>query len=128
MQHKAQRCYFKQNNLDVLLLGRRRADGNFVGRGDNIYMDSKGVSRYSPLADWSHEQILAYIHYHKLALPPIYDWKNGYLCGTHPWPARQWTGSEQNGWQEIYDIDKDIVITAADKLESARIFLREVQV
>ena len=128
VQHKAQRCYFKQNNLDVLLLGRRRADGNFVGRGDNIYMDSKGVSRYSPLADWSHEQILAYIHYHKLALPPIYDWKNGYLCGTHPWPARQWTGSEQNGWQEIYDIDKDIVITAADKLESARIFLREVQV
>ena len=128
VQHKAQRCYFKQNNLDVLLLGRRRADGNFVGRGDNIYMDSKGVSRYSPLADWSHEQILAYIHYHKLTLPPIYDWKNGYLCGTHPWPARQWTGSEQNGWQEIYDIDKDIVITAADKLESARIFLREVQV
>ena len=91
-------------------------------------MDSKGVSRYSPLADWSHEQILAYIHYHKLALPPIYDWKNGYLCGTHPWPARQRTGSEQNGWQEIYDIDKDIVMAAAAKLESARIFLREVQV
>lgn len=127
VQHKAQRDYFQQNNLDILLLGRRRAEGNFVGRGDNLYTDRNGICRYSPLADWSHEQILAYIHYHQLALPPIYAWKNGYLCGTHPWPARQWTESIQNGWQEIYDIDKDIVKAAAVKIASARTFLREVQ-
>lgn len=123
VQHKAQRQYFKDNNLNILVLGRRLADGNFVGRGNNIYTDGKGVTRYSPLSKWKHEHILAYIHYYKLLLPPIYDWKNGYLCGTHPWPARQWTGSIENGWQEIYDIDKSIVISAAEKIESAKRFL-----
>lgn len=125
VQHKAQRIYFKDHELDILLLGRRHADGNYTGKGSNIYTDGKGVTRYSPLADWKHEHILAYIHYNKIPLPPIYGWKNGYTCGTHPWPARQWTGSIENGWQEIYDIDPSIVTAAAEKIESARHFLEK---
>ncbi len=123
VQHRAQREYFKAHDLDIIILGRRRADGNYVGRKSNIYTDGKGVTRYSPLADWSHEHILAFIHYYRLPLPPIYDWHNGYLCGTHPWPARQWTGSEENGWREVYNIDKEIVITAAERLPSAKAYL-----
>ncbi len=124
VQHAAQRKYFKDQQLDVLALGRRHADGNYTGKG-NYYTDGKGVLRYSPLADWKHEHILAYIHYNKLDLPPIYEWKNGYLCGTHPWPARQWCGSVENGWQEVYDIDPSIVESAALKIESARRFLAQ---
>lgn len=75
VQHRAQRIYAKAHNLDLIILGRRRADGNYVGRGTNIYTDGKGVTRFSPLAAWSHEHVLAYIHYHQLPLPPIYDWK-----------------------------------------------------
>ncbi len=127
VQHRAQREYFKAHELDIIILGRRRADGNFVGRGANIYTDGKDVTRFSPLAAWSHEHILAYIHYHQLPLPPIYGWKNGYLCGTHPWPARQWTGSTENGWREVYDIDPSIVTAAAEKIESARVFLEGVR-
>lgn len=127
VQHRAQREYFKAHQLDIIILGRRRADGNFVGRGTNIYTDGKGVTRFSPLAAWSHEHVLAYIHYNQLPLPPIYGWKNGYLCGTHPWPARQWTGSTENGWQEVYGIDPSIVTAAAEKIESARTFLEEVR-
>ncbi len=127
VQHRAQREYFKAHKLDVLILGRRRADGNFVGRGTNIYTDGKGITRYSPLAAWSHEHLLAYIHYHQLPLPPIYDWPNGYLCGTHPWPARQWTGSEENGWREVYSIDPSIVIEASKTIPGAATFLKEVQ-
>ena len=126
VQHRGQAKYYKDNNLDMLLLGRRRADGNYVGRGTNIYTNTQGVTRFSPLADWSHELILAYIAYYKLPLPPIYGWKNGYLCGTHPWPARQWTGSVENGWKEVYDIDPSIVKEAAEKIESARKFLTTV--
>ena len=85
------------------------------------------MTRFSPLAAWKHEHILAYIHYHQLLLPPIYGWKNGYLCGTHPWPARQWTGSIENGWREVYDIDPGIVLVAAEKIDSARAFLKGVQ-
>ncbi|MGL5433791.1 MAG: phosphoadenosine phosphosulfate reductase family protein [Lachnospiraceae bacterium] len=119
VQHRAQAKYYKDLQLDMILLGRRRADGNFVGRGDNIYT-SKGVTRYSPLAAWEHEYLLAYIHYNKIALPPIYGWQNGYKCGTHPWPARQWT---ENGWKEVLDIDPDIVREAAAVIPAAKEFL-----
>lgn len=105
VQHAAQRKYYRENNLEVLLLGRRRADGNYVGKQSNTYTDSKGITRYSPLADWKHEHILAYLHYYKIPMPPIYGWKNGYKCGTHPWPARQHTETTENGWDEVFAIE-----------------------
>lgn len=126
VQHRAQAKYYKEHELDMILLGRRRADGNYCGKGSNIYTNGKGVTRYSPLSSWSHEEILAYIYYHKLPLPPIYKWKNGYLCGTHPWPARQWTGSIENGWMEVYRIDKNIVCDAAKLIGSAADFLNSL--
>ena len=126
VQHRAQAKYYKENNLDVILLGRRRAGGNYCGKGSNIYSNGNGVTRYSPLASWSHEEILAFIHYHKVSMPPIYRWKSGYLCGTHPWPARQWTGSEENGWREVYEIDQSIVCDAAKRIDGAAKFLNSL--
>lgn len=123
VQHRGQAKYYKARELDMLLLGRRRSDGNYVGKGTNIYTDGKGVTRYSPLADWSHEEILAYIHYYQVPIPPFYEWQNGYYCGTHPWPARQWTGSIKNGWKEVFQIDSSIVKNAAQYLQSAKDFL-----
>lgn len=127
VQHRAQRIYAKKQKVDILILGRRKADGNYVGKQSNIYTDGKGVTRYSPLADWSHEHILAFIHYYHLPLPPIYNWHNGYLCGTHPWPARQWTENEENGWREVYNIDPDVVITAASLLPGAKAYMEVAQ-
>ena len=127
IQHRGQTKYYREQELDMLLLGRRRADGNYVGKGDNIYTNGQGVTRYSPMSDWTHEQVLAYIHYYNLEMPPIYDWKNGYLCGTHPWPARQWTGSVENAWAEIYDIDSSIVTEAAEHIQSAKDFLESLK-
>lgn len=123
VQHTAQRIFYKQHDLDMIILGRRKADGNYVGRGSNVYEDRKGITRYSPLSNWSHECILAYIHYNNLPIPPIYNWHNGYKCGTHPWPARQWTKDIMQGWKEIYTIDSDIVYKSAKQIESARLFL-----
>ena len=127
VQHRGQAKYYKDKELDMLLLGRRRADGNYVGKGDNIYTDGKGVTRYSPLADWSHEDILAFIHYYQVAMPPIYEWKKGYLCGTHPWAARQWTGSVENGWSEVYEIEPGIAEDAAKVIPSAKKFLKSLK-
>ena len=86
-----------------------------------------GITRYSPLAEWRHEDILAYIHYYDVKLPPIYDWEKGYLCGTHPWPARQYMETEQQGWKEVYDIDKTIVENAAQHFDGAREFLKAIK-
>jgi 3'-phosphoadenosine 5'-phosphosulfate sulfotransferase (PAPS reductase)/FAD synthetase len=44
--------------------------------------------RYSPMRAWSHELVFAFVHYYGLALPPIYEWEEGFKAGTHPWPAR----------------------------------------
>lgn len=123
VQHRGQALYYKKEHLDMMLLGRRLADGNYVGRGSNIYTDRQGVTRYSPLSKWTHEHVLAFIYYYRLEMPPVYSWKNGYLCGTHPWPARQWTGTVENAWSEIYGIDSSIVYCAARYFKSAETFL-----
>lgn len=120
VQHRAQARYYKDQNLDLILLGRRRADGNYCGRGSNIYTDGKGVTRYSPLASWKHEAVLAYIHYYSVPMPPLYGWSNGYLCGTHPWPARQHTETEENAWKEVFEIDPGIVREAAKAFPGAK--------
>jgi len=125
VQHRGQTKYYKEKQLDMMLLGRRRADGNYVGKGDNIYTSKQGVTRYSPLSGWTHEELLAYIHYYNLEMPPVYGWKNGYLCGTHPWPARQWTGSQENAWTEICEIDRSIVEGAAEYIQGAKEFLEK---
>ena len=39
VQHTAQRQYFKKHNKDIMILGRRKADGNYVGKGTNIYTE-----------------------------------------------------------------------------------------
>lgn len=108
-QHEAQKRFFKDSQATTLFLGRRLADGNFCGK-DFAYK-SNGVYRVSPIADWSHEQVLACLHYENKShdLPPFYQWPRGYRCGTHSWPARQWCDSDYHGWSEIYEIDPSIV-------------------
>lgn len=127
VQHRAQEIYYREKGLDMILLGRRRADGNYVGRKGNIYTNGKGITRYSPLSEWTHEAVLAFIHYHNLDIPPIYSWEKGYTCGTHPWPARQHMKTDEQGWSEIYAIDKNIVIGAAEHIASAKEFLEKLK-
>jgi len=126
VQRAAIQRYFRAHQLDIIVAGHRKADGNYVGKCANIYTNGAGVTRYSPLADWPHELVLAYIHYHDIALPPIYGWRDGYRCGTHPWPSRMGMKSIEQGWAEVYEIDRSIVEQAAAKIESAARFLEGV--
>jgi 3'-phosphoadenosine 5'-phosphosulfate sulfotransferase (PAPS reductase)/FAD synthetase len=122
VQHTAQRRFYRARGLDVLLLGRRREDGNFCGRGADWY-ESGGVVRFSPLAGWTHADVFAAIDHYGLSLPPFYSWPRGYRCGTHPWAARQWCNSVAHGWSEVHAIDPAIVRAAADVLPSAAEYL-----
>jgi 3'-phosphoadenosine 5'-phosphosulfate sulfotransferase (PAPS reductase)/FAD synthetase len=118
VQHTAQERYFASENLDMLALGRRKADGNFVGKG-NIYTNAAGITRYSPIAQWGHIDVLALVERIGITWPPIYSWPRGFQCGTHAWAARQWTGSIGNGWREVHAIDASIVVEAAPYFASA---------
>ena len=125
LQHRGQAIYFKEQHLDIICLGRRLQDGNHVGgKGQNIYTDAKGVTRLSPIAHWKHEDVMAVIHYFlNRQVPPLYDWKNGFVVGTGVWPARQWVGTVQNGWQGLWDINPSMVRDAAPYIASAKEFI-----
>lgn len=125
VQHTGQERYYKREKLDMLIVGRRIADGNFVGEEGQY--TSHGITRYSPIRHWSHEDVLAICHYEKASLPPCYGWPRGYRVGTGPWAARQWTRDHRHGWEEIYTIDSGIVRDAARLLPEARDFLQEVE-
>lgn len=113
--------YF-DNNLDALIVGHRVIDGNICGK-DGYIRKKSGEVRYSPIADWPHEVLLGYIHYHHLSLPPIYGWKDGYVIGTHAWPEREFCKTLEQGYREVYEIDPSIIIASAEKIPSARHFL-----
>uniref|UniRef100_UPI001CC47EA1 hypothetical protein n=1 Tax=Burkholderia diffusa TaxID=488732 RepID=UPI001CC47EA1 len=121
--HRAQQAFCRARDIDVLLLGRRVDDGNFIGRDGHCAYVKHSVTYLSPLADWSHEEIFALIDRHRLPLPPFYDWPRGFRTGTHCWPARQWCENEAHGWREIDSIDPEIVTWAAQRLPGARRFL-----
>ena len=113
IQHRAQDRYVRAERATILILGRRAADGNFMGRdGSGLYQKPDGCWRYSPLQHWRHEDVLAACHYYGYPLAPNYGWPRGYRVGTGAWPARQWTRSPEHGWDEIWQIDPDIVRAA----------------
>lgn len=114
VQHKAQRRYCADHDVEVFLLGRRRADGNFVGRGTNTYTDKGGFTRYSPLASWSHAELLNVLAAYAVPLPDLYFWPRGFIVGTGPWPSRRSTGSAETDWDECWRIDPQVVTEAAE--------------
>lgn len=114
------------NRLDMLLVGHRTIDANVCGH-EGIIRKNTGEVRFAPLYDWPHELLLGYIHYHALALPPIYGWKDGYTQGTHAWPERDYCDSLNQGYREVYDIDPTIIEAAAEKIPSAARFLEGVR-
>ena len=134
VQQRAQDIYFKENDLDIILLGRRTADNNYVGKGgNNIYTNAKGVTRYSPISDWSHEEVLALIKYYNLELPPFYSLERPFYLGTHPWARRKRhprdieNNTYYHTWKEIYNIEPSIVEKASKLISSAKQFLEEVK-
>lgn len=118
VQRKAQIQYCRRHGIDMILVGRRKEDGNVIGPGG--ILKRREATFFAPIWDWTHEQVFALIDTYGLPMPPIYDWPNGYVCGTHPWPARQHVESEASGWQEIYEIDPSIVRRMQESYAKAR--------
>jgi 3'-phosphoadenosine 5'-phosphosulfate sulfotransferase (PAPS reductase)/FAD synthetase len=124
VNHKGQTEYFRDEALDLLILGRRRSDMNFCGPKDtNTYTNRQGVTRHSPLADWPHEAVFSLLVREGISMPPCYGFPRGYQVGTGAWPARQWTNSVDHGFEETWTVDPDVVREAAVILPQARDWL-----
>lgn len=122
IQHRGQRDYMNRTGGKCLLLGRRRSDGNFISRdGTNLYRDRGGWWRASPIADWTHEDVLTVLGAYQTPLPPCYGWPRGFRVGTNAWPIRQWCTSQAKCWDEVAEIDRDVLqLAAAHDLPGAR--------
>ena len=125
---KRQNQDINKHGFDLFIVARRLKDGNRCGDKNNDYIQQKeGYASFSPLAEWSHEEMLAYIKYNYLKLPPFYSFKRGFLIGSIA--MGEWTEyaclnhTEDEVWDEIWDIDKSIVLNAAKHLSSARKYL-----
>jgi 3'-phosphoadenosine 5'-phosphosulfate sulfotransferase (PAPS reductase)/FAD synthetase len=126
VQHRAQDLFFKEKNLEILITGRRKKDRNFVGK-NNMYINKRTKTfRFSPIADWSHEMVLACIYYYNLPLAPFYNWYNGWVVGSCNIANRQWTGSVEKGWEEVWNIDKNMVLKASKYIKSAESYVRNM--
>jgi 3'-phosphoadenosine 5'-phosphosulfate sulfotransferase (PAPS reductase)/FAD synthetase len=132
VQHSGQRAYCSRTGTSVFLQGRRWSDGNQCGKPSpsgygHEYVDRSGFTRYSPLSEWSHTDVLHVLASHRIELPPCYSWPRGFRVGTGPWPARQWTASVADGWREVIEIDPSVAEMAAHhNLPGARQALRGV--
>lgn len=122
VQHAAQDLYFWGKALDVLILGRRKAEGNFCGK-DGLYANRGGTLRHSPLRDWPHEAVLQLVRREGLSLPPFYAMRDGWVTGTGPWPQRPYAKDVDDGFAQTWEIDPEIVREAATVLPSARQFM-----
>jgi len=118
-----QEVFFQQDQLDIILCGRRKADNNYAGPNKNgSYVTRKGTHRYSPIFSWSHEELLAFLHYNRIPLPPVYNYVDGWMVATGPWPKRIVPNYFQ-GWQEVYQNDPSVVHNAASSFISAQLYL-----
>jgi 3'-phosphoadenosine 5'-phosphosulfate sulfotransferase (PAPS reductase)/FAD synthetase len=133
VQQRSQDIYFNEKKLDIILLGRRKADSNYVGRnGENIYTNKKGITRYSPISEWSHEEVIAAIRYYNLPIAPFYEMPRAFYLGTHPWAFRDLHPNDKENdsrietWKEVLNIEKETVIEASYYFDEAKILLDEV--
>jgi len=139
IQHKGQRRLCAGGRFDVLVMGRRREEGNFLSReGPDYYVDRQNKAtgpfvRWSPLSDWSQELVFAVLATYDVPLAPFYRWPRGFQCGSGAWPARRSVddprfvpaGERRHdvGWAEVYAIDAGVVEHAAEQIDEARAWL-----
>lgn len=115
--------YFKTRGLDCMLMGRRKKDGNRMGRHDeDLYSNNDGTTRFAPIWLWTHEETFAYLAYNNVAMPPCYQWPDGFRISTNPWPKRR-SPSIAVGWERVHEVEPHIVYNAAGYLPSAREWL-----
>ena len=92
--------FAKRHQADMIIMGRRRADGNVVPH--KVYGVTNGPDRYNPLLDTSHEFIWACIRHFGLPEYPQYSRiKWALVDGTGPWP-------QERSWVQVAETDPGV--------------------
>lgn len=111
---------YRRNGWDLLITGRRRLDGNYCGPGNAVYSNGKGITRYSPMAGWTHEAVFALLQREQIPMAPCYGWPRGFQCGSVGWSFRYGAPDRDTAWKEIWHIDSSIVRGASTVIPEAK--------
>lgn len=124
--------YLKEIGIKHLITGRRIEDGNHCGKPmeelrGTYCSHNKDFTSYNVIAEWSHEELLAFIRFYQLPMAPIYNYKDGFVYGTHAWIERDRVDhSIEKTFDELWEIDRSIIYKAAsDGLIRAQKYLKE---
>ena len=126
---KAQQKTLVGEGYDLFITGRRTAEHNFCGRKDEGYLaKGKQYDTLSPIGEWKFDDVIAYIHYNGLDLPPSYFYKYGFFHGSGAWAQRMRMGKFTNYtindcFDEVYEVEPELIHEAADKLSAAKRYL-----
>lgn len=115
---RAQHLYQAEHHPRMQIYGRRTMDGNSIPATPYGIQTSRLLTTYSPIRHWSHELVLAVIHYNRRPLPPVYGWPNGWKTGTGSWPGRR-VGDRDSSFAETYAIEPARLHEAAEDLPAA---------
>lgn len=119
---RGQEQYYDAKQLGLLLVHYRRHGSYRIGPcRELVWRHRSGVTRYTPLVDWTPEAMWALVHREGLPVAPSYDWARG--LGPCPWPARLGTTDVLHGFDEVYDAEPEIVHDAAGRLPQAADYL-----
>lgn len=118
-QWKPQRAFYRAQELDVMVIGRRRADGNCMTRAGKM-------KKYLPLEFWSHAHVFAYVQTRGIELGPFYGWPNGFVVGTGPWGKRL-AASRLDGFRTVASIDPTILDLARSRWPEAEYVREEIR-
>lgn len=119
--------YLDKHEVDTYVVGRRWADGNNIPKSKIRYRGKHKTKVIHPIADWSHEAILAYIQKHDIELPSMYFMESsGFDNGTNVWPMMNiYDRPIEEQWRLMWKDEPKIVIEASKYYDGARLIIEE---
>lgn len=125
---KCQTDYVKKYGADLILMGKRTQDGNWVPKDSLIKVGANGVPIYCPIRNWTHEDVICAIRYRGKTISNFYFKDGG---GFHYGDTKFALMSPMKGetvsdaWNRIYKLEPEKVVRSAEAgIPSAIEYLR----
>lgn len=126
---KEQQRILEGEGYDLFITGRRTREHNKCGSRESGYLVAgKHYDTLSPIAEWTFDDIISYILYNNIELPPSYFYPYGLSHGSGAWAERVRHSdfseySINDCFDEVFSVEPDTIREAAEHLTAAKKYL-----
>ena len=119
--------YLDQNKVNTYVVGRRWADANNIPKSKIRYRGKHKTKVIHPIAEWSHEAILAYLKKYDIPLPDMYFMdSSGFENGSNAWAIMNIKDRPENEiWELLWKDEPKIVIEASKYFDGAKLIIEK---